>query len=251
MIRSNRKRRPTKKQRAQSMLKHIGYLCMWMTGVVLILAGGWWLNQALSVEKWTIKGVSEPLNAAIDTEINSIKTPDFIHTMPSVLRRRLLSKLPDLDGVNIVRRLPNGLEIIARERVPVVLWLRADGKVLLVDGKGLAYRALRRGEHADLPLLRLANSDLDEATRLIRSMKQQDSIHYQHLSELIGESDYWRLNFERGQSWLLPRGVNNERRMRKIIALMQQRRWRGGRWRVDARMSTRWFIRESRIGGMV
>ena len=251
MIRSNRKRRPTKKQRAQSILKHTGRLCMRMTVVMLILAGGWWLNQAMSVERWTVRGVPEQLDAAIDAEMNSIKTPDFIHTIPFVLRRRLLSGLPDLEDVNIVRRLPDSVDIIARERIPVALWLSADGKVFLVDGAGLAYRALRRGEHADLPLLRLADTDLNAAMRLIRSIKQQDYNRYQHLSELIGGSDYWRLNFERGRSWLLPRGTDNARRMRKITALLRQKRWRGGRWRVDARMSTRWFIRESKIGGMV
>lgn len=251
MIRSNRKRRPTKKNQVRPMLKYMSRLCVGMAGVTLVLAGAWWLNQAWSVEEWTIRGVSNPLETAIDIEMNAMKTTDFIHTLPSQLRDRLLSRLPDLDDVNIVRRLPDRLEIVARERVPIVLWLNADGKVSLVDEKGVPYRMLRREEHVDLPLLRTVKLDLNDAVKLILSMKQQHDAHYEHLSELIGEGDYWRLNFERGQSWLLPHGVHNSQRMREIIVLMQQKRWRGGRWRIDARMSERWFIRESKIGGMV
>jgi len=251
MIRSNRKRRPANKTRVQHVLKRMGRMCAGVAGLMLILASAWWLNQAWSVEAWTIRGVPEYLETAIDTEMNTMKTRDFIHTWPSMLRRRLLSRLPDLDDVSIARKLPGRLEITARERVTAVLWQQPDGKVSLVDGKAVSYRALRRGEQVDLPLLRTSRSNLGDAVKLILTLKQEDDTRYEHLSELIGEGDNWRLNFDRGQSWLLPHGVNNGQRMQGLITLMRQKRWRGGRWRIDARLSTRWFIRESKIGGVV
>jgi len=246
MIRPNRKRRPVSRNR----MKRVGRLCAGMAGLTLVLASAWWLNQALSVEVWTIRGVPEYLETAIDTEMNTMKTLDFIHARPSRLRRILLVRLPDLNDISIARSLPDRLEITARERIPVALWQNPDGKVSLVDGKAVPYRALHRGEQLDLPLLRTFRSDLGEAVNLLLAVKPANDDRYAHLSELISEGNNWRFNFDRGQSWLLPRGDDGQR-IRDLIALMQQKRWRGGNWRIDARLPTRWFIRKSKMGGVV
>jgi len=250
MIRPNRKRRPVSRNRMKHMLNRIGRLCAGMAGLALVLASAWWLNQALSVEVWTIRGVPEYLETAIDTEMNAMKTLDFIHARPSRLRRILLARLPDLNDISITRSLPDRLEIIARERTPVALWQNPDGKVALVDENAVPYRALRRGEQLDLPLLRTFRSDLGAAVNLLLAVKQVNDERYAHVSELIGEGTSWRFNFDRGQSWLLPRG-DGGRHIRDLIALMQQKRWHGGDWRIDARLPTRWFIRKSKIGGVV
>jgi len=250
MIRPNRKRRPVSRNRMKHMLNRIGRLCAGMAGLALVLASAWWLNQALSVEVWTIRGVPEYLETAIDTELNTMKTLDFIHARPSRLRRILLARFPDLNDISITRSLPERLEIIARERVPVALWQNPDGKVSLVDGKAVPYRALHRGEQLDLPLLRTFRSDLVEAVNLLLVVNPANNDRYAHLSELISEGTSWRFNFDRGQSWLLPRG-DGGRHIRDLIALMQQKRWRGGNWRIDARLPTRWFIRKSKMGGVV
>jgi len=113
------------------------------------------------------------------------------------------------------------------------------------------YRALRHGEELDLPLLRTSQASLGDAVHILLAMKRESASRYEHLSELMGEGGSWRLNFERGQSWLLPVGSIGDQRMRELIVLMQQKRWRGGNWRVDARLPTRWFIRKSKMGGMV
>jgi len=251
MIRPNRKRRQTNKSRMKHALKRIGHLCVVVAGLTLVLGCGWWLNQALSVEVWTIRGVPEGLETAIDTEINTMETRDFIHVWPSGLRHILLTRLPDLADVSVARRLPDRLEIIARERMPVALWQGPDGKVLLVDRKTVPYRALRRGEQLDLPLLRMSHESLGDAVKILLTMKRENTYRYEHLSELIGKDGSWRFNFERGQSWLLPRGNAGGQRMQDVIALMQQKRWRGGDWRIDARLPTRWFIRKSKMGGVV
>lgn len=250
MIRPNRKRRLVSRNRMKCMLNRMGRLCAGMAGLTLVLASAWWLNQALSVDVWTIRGVPEYLETEIDTELNTMKTLDFIHARPSRLRRILLARLPDLSDISIARSLPDRLEITARERIPVALWQNPDGKVSLVDGKAVPYRALRRGEQLDLPLLRTFRSDLGEAVNLLLAVKPANAGRYAHLSELISEGDSWRFNFERGRSWLLPRGAGSQR-IQDLIALMQQKRWRGGDWRIDARLPTRWFIRKSKIGGVV
>lgn len=251
MIRHNRKRRATTGSRMKHVLKRMGYLCAGVAGLVFILASGWWLNQAWSVDVWTIRGVPEYLEAAIDTELSTMKTLDFIHAWPSRLRRELLARLPDLADVEITRQLPDRLEVTAKERVPVALWRSRNGKVSLVDGNAVSYRVLRRGEQLDLPLMRTPRSDLNAAVNLLLTVKQENGRRYAHLSELIGEGANWRMNFEQGQSWLLPSGIDSSQRIHGLIALMRQKRWRGGNWRVDARLPTRWFIRKSKIGGVV
>jgi len=250
MIRPNRKRRPETGNRMKRVLNRIGRLCAGVAGLMLILTSAWWLNQALSVEAWTIRGVPEYLETAIDTEMSTMKTLDFIHARPSRLRRILLARLPDVSDISIARSLPDRLEITARERIPVALWQNPDGKVSLLDEKAVPYRALHRGEQFDLPLLRTFRSDLGEAVTLLLAMKLENNDRYTHLSELIGEGNNWRFNFERGKSWLLPRDAGDQR-IRELIALMQQKRWRGGDWRIDARLPTRWFIRKPKMGGVV
>jgi len=251
VIRPNRKRRQTRRSRMKHTLKRMGHLCAVVAGLTLILTSAYWLNQALSVEAWTIRGVPENLETAINTEINAMQTRDFIHARPSILRHTLLARLPDLADVSIARRLPDSLEITARERVPVALWQSQAGKVSLVDGRAVAYRGLRHGEQLDLPLLRMPQTNLGDAVNILLAMKRKNAGRYEHLSELIGEGSSWRFNFEQGQSWLLPNGNASGQRMQDLIVLMRQKRWRGENWRIDARLPTRWFIRKSKMGGVV
>ncbi len=252
MIRHNRKRRPKNGERMKHVLKRMGRLCAGVAGLAFIVASGWWLNQAWSVDAWTIRGVPNNMKTAIDTQLNAMKTLDFIHTWPSRLRGELLARLPGLADVEITRSLPDRLEIEAKARVPVALWRNPGGKVSLVDGNAVPYRALRRGEELDLPLIRTVRSGLGDGVTLLLTVKRENGDRYAHLSELIDGGTSWRMDFERGRSWLLPSGIADSTRcIHEIIALMRQKRWRGGNWRVDARLPTRWFIRESKTGGVV
>lgn len=216
----------------------------------LLLAAGWWLNQALTVQSWQVQGVPEVLETAIDRQLGEMQPLDLVHAWPFVLRARLLSSLPDLAEVNIARHLPDRLEISATMRMPVALWSDASGSVQLVDGDGLAYRPLKPGEGLDLPLLRVPPDEVRESVLLMLRLKQMDNARYANLSEWIGEPDGWKLNFDRGRCWLLPRGELAVERIGQVMALMQDRRWKNGDWRVDVRASTRWFIRKSKPGGM-
>lgn len=217
----------------------------------LLLAAGWWLNQALTVQSWQIHGVPEQLETAIDRQLGEMRPLDLVHAWPSVLRARLLGSLPDLAEVNIARHLPDRLEISATMRMPVALWSDTSGTVQLVDGKGTAYRPLKAGEGVDLPVLRVPAEEVAESVALMLRLRQMDEARYARLSEWIGEPDGWKLNFDRGRCWLLPRGELAAGRIGQVVALMRDARWKDGDWRVDGRASTRWFIRKSKLGGMV
>jgi len=224
---------------------------MWAIVIVALIGGGRWLNQAMTVNTWKINGVSEALELDIEKQLEAMRPLDLVKAWPPSLRAAILAKVPDIAALNISRQLPNRLIIQATARVPLALWQNADGGVLLVDGHGTPYRALRAGEAIDLPLLRVAEDELPESTGLLVALKQQDTVRYSHLSEWIAEPQGWRLNFERGRSWQLPRGTEAVPRIRGILALMQNKRWQHGDWRIDARAGSRWFIRKSKSGGMV
>jgi len=252
MIRSNRRRKAGRKTAVarhivQGVLRGLAVSLL----VTLLVAGGWWLNQALTIQSWQIHGVSEELEIAIEEELKGLQPLDLVHAWPSHLRSHLLGALPDLAEVNIVRRLPDRLEIGATMRMPVGLWRGAEGAVQLVDGRGLAYRPLKAGEVLDLPLLRVSADELDESVGLLLKLKQEDALRYARLSEWIGETDTWKLNFDRGRCWLLPRGSLAGKRIEQVLALMQGNRWKHGDWRIDVRAENRWFIRKSKLGGMV
>lgn len=221
-------------------------------GICALFVGtGWWLNRALTVTNWQINGVPEGMEAAIDRQLDAMRPLDLVHAWPASLRRRLLDSLPDLAEVNISRHLPDSLQINASLRMPVALWRDADGVVQLVDGEGKAYRPLKAGDALDLPLLRVSREDVDRSVALLLRLKQVDESRYAALSEWIDEPDGWRLNFDQGRCWLLPRGPVAAKRIAQVDALMQQARWQDGGWRVDVRAPTRWFIRKSKPGGMV
>ena len=251
MARPNRKRRHQARagriRRALRVVVQATGLAVAMAGLA---AGGWWLNGLLTVKTWTIRGASEPVEAAMDEMLARMAPLDLWRAWPGRLRRTLLDRLPDLADVDISRRLPDRLAIRAVMRKPVALWRGGQG-VMLVDAHGEAYRPLRRGEAPDLPLLRAPRERLGEALRLMRAVRTADARRWRRLSEVIADGDGWRLDFARGESWLLPGGDAGVKRVRRMARFLAGGRWRGGAWRVDARLPDRWFIRKSRIGGVV
>jgi len=252
MSRSNRRRKPARKGVAlRSILRSVGRGLAALSVAGVMFAAGWWLNQALTVQTWQIHGVSEPLEIAMEEKLKELQPLDLMHAWPSHLRTQLLNSLPDLAEVNIARHLPDKLEINATMRMPIALWRNGRGPVQLVDGLGVAYRPLKAGETLDLPFLRVPSDELDEAMVLLLKLKQMDVSRYTQLSEWVSETGGWKLNFERGRCWLLPHGELAGERMKQVLALMRDDRWKHGDWRIDVRADTRWFIRKSKLGGMV
>jgi len=205
-------------------------------------------NELFSIQRIDIPQASAELRKAILAEI---KAPlDFTHSRPSRIRNQLLEALPDIAEVQIERRLPHTLIISARKRQPIALWANA-GDIYLVDAKGRSYRRLRPSEDLDLPLLRMPEAMLPEASQLMSALVKVNRAQLQHLSECIGEDYGWRLYFDGGQRWLLPRNQREGRVLDRLYHLLNKSRWHDGSWWVDARYSKRWFIRQARHGGMI
>lgn len=252
MSRSNRRRKPARRATvSRNLLRSAGRGLAAMSLVGLMLVSGWWLNQALMVKSWQIHGLSEPLEISMEEKLKDLQPLDLLHAWPSRLRTQLLNSMPDLAEVNIARRLPDRLEITATMRMPVALWRNGQGSVQLVDGLGVAYRPLKAGEMLDLPFMRVSAGELDESVSLLLKLKQMDISRYTQLSEWVGETDGWKLNFERGRCWLLPHDARAAERMEQVLAMMRDDRWKHGNWRIDVRADTRWFIRKSKLGGMI
>ncbi|MFQ5581234.1 MAG: cell division protein FtsQ/DivIB [Mariprofundaceae bacterium] len=253
MSRTNLRRPPAKPKRKlwNMWRKHT----IWLSGVtaILILAGGtgFWLNRELSVTHWDISAPAE-LIRPIEQQLIAMPKLDFLHSRPASVRTALMQSIPDIAEVHVKRILPDALYIQAHARVPIALWQDEDGAIRLVDRHGHAYRETRFGEIHDLPVLRLPQQYLAKASALLITLRQQDAGRYAHISELASTHDSWKLYFERGQYWMIPHTAEAmQQRVKNLIALLSQPRWRNKKWRVDARMETRWFIRPAKQEGVI
>jgi len=246
MVKRNHHTRPAFNwRRIGRQILGFGALSLGGLGLGLIAYLG---NELFSIQRIVIPQANAELRKAILAEI---RTPlDFIHSRPSRIRNQLLEALPDIAEVQIERRLPHTLISSARQRRPIALWANS-GDVYLVDAKGRSYRRLRPSEDLDLPLFRMPEAMLPEASRLMFALVKVNRAQLQHLSECIGEDHDWRLYFDGGQRWLLPRDQRAGRVLDRVYHLLNKSRWRDGSWWVDARYSKRWFIRQARHGGMI
>ncbi|HKJ83033.1 MAG TPA: hypothetical protein VJ961_03315 [Mariprofundaceae bacterium] len=250
-MRNNRRRVARKRRDYRLMLRRAGRFCLVLMVTSVVVSAGVGLNGLFSVRHWHISGVNPTLAHAIERQLVGMEPMDFIHSRPAYLRARLSAVIPDLAAINISRRLPDILDIRATARVPVAFWRGGEGGIWLVDSKGDAYRKLRPGEHHDLPLLRVPDQTLGRAVAILRIVHDTAPGRYRHLSECIARFDTWQMDFNHGQSWLLRRGDEVVRDLHKVVDLLHSPRLKGGDWKVDARMETRWFIRKARQGGVV
>lgn len=252
MSQGNRRRTPPRfAGMGKRLLEGLQRALMILLAFGLIGGSAWWLNRTLAVRDWEIHGVPQGMRVAISGQLDRMQPLDLLHAWPSRLRAELLQQLPDLAQVSITRILPDRLEITATMRQPVALWRGDQGTVQLVDEQGVAYRSLKPGEMLDLPVLRMSEKNLQQGVALLLRLKHLDPTRYARLSEFISEDGGWRLNFDQGRCWLLPRGAKAAARMQQVLALLHEDRWKNGSWRIDARTATRWFIRKSNPGGMV
>lgn len=252
MIRNNqRKENPeAKRQNRRKWLGRLGMLSALLTVTAAVGGTLYWLNDTMRVTHWQVEG-PEKLQAAIDIELTQQKGElDFIHAWPAHLRSELLADNPDLADIQIVRHLPDRLELRAIPRNSVALWQHGD-KVWLVDDTGLAYRPIHTGQESpDLPLLRVDQQQLKESTDLLALLASFNPNLLDRLSELRASDETWRLIFNRGEMWLLPRH-DTARQMARLTALLAKPRWQNRAWRVDARSAERWYLRPARHEGVI
>jgi len=210
-----------------------------------------WMNHALSIQTWQIQSSNGELAQKIEAELQTMQSLDFIHGTPSLLRKDLLQKIPDLLDIKVMRQLPSTLYIEAVARTPILLW-KNGSDIFLIDKAGHPYRKIKQHERLNLPLLRVEKAQLKDVTQLILVLQQHDLNYYNNLSECRSLYDgSLKLYFNQRQTWLLPSSNLAQPHLAKLIALLQNRRWREGKWKVDARLEKRWFIRQAQYGGVI
>jgi len=212
------------------------------------------LNQTFRINAWEVTAEghdADKLKQQIEQSMNLLPLSDFWSTRPGVIRDHLLASIADLEEVNVQRTLSGSLYLKATARTPVGLWQNGENQIFLVDMHGNAYRPLQATENADLPLLRLAQSDIRPACDLLNSMQSLKPGYYSHISELLAESDSWKINFDQGQQWMISRNEHVSHAISKVSNLLQKPRWRSGHWRVDARTTSRWFVRPAGQEGVI
>ncbi|MDQ7001808.1 MAG: hypothetical protein Q9N02_03865, partial [Ghiorsea sp.] len=101
------------------------------------------------------------------------------------------------------------------------------------------------GENLDLPLLRLKSEHLVIATAVLQQLSVHMPQRAQALSEVIVERHDWRLNFAYGEQWQLNQ-ESLQHDLPKVLSILSQPRWARRHWRMDARISERWFIRPAK-----
>lgn len=119
------------------------------------------------------------------------------------VRERLL-KYPWIEDARVSRRLPNTLSIHIVERQPAAVWQR-NGRLVLVDGKGVELEPVSREAMPDLPLLIGDGANMHEAER----RQLMDSAP--RLKPLVKAATWvgnrrWDLVFDTGERLLLPEG---------------------------------------------
>jgi len=242
------------KQRRRAVLRHITQGAGLALALGVTVSGLLLLNDRLCVEAWNIEcaaGSPATLDRQLEKAMQSLPDYDFWSTRPSALRTHLLASVPDLEEIEISRTMSGSLQLKAIPRIPTGLWQNGDSNILLVDAKGVAYRQLAQGEESDLPVLRVAKEDIEKATELMRSMQAAEPEFHTAISELLSEGNSWKINFNQGQQWIIPRVRNISYAINRVGSLLDQPRWRAGHWRVDARSKTRWFIRPARQEGVI
>jgi len=222
--------------------------------MLLLLAGtAMLLNEQFRLESWRIEIEGDnrtALQQQVDREMRSLSDLDYWHTRPAILSDRLLAMLPDLLDVHVQRSLSGTATIEARARTAVALW-QHDQSVELVDLFGTAYRQLQPKEISDLPILRADENELFAASQLLGMFKATHPRRFQTISELLTGHDEWKINFSKGEQWILSRHQDVSDSIRSVSDLLDKPRWKSGHWRVDARSESRWFIRPATQEGVI
>ncbi|PCI44955.1 MAG: hypothetical protein COB41_02950 [Proteobacteria bacterium] len=228
------------------------------TSLVLLtaaLSGLWTFNQSLSIKHWNIYAAA-PLKADIEHALKAMKSLDFWHSRPALLRTQLLQSVPDLADIQIQRQLPNSLIIHVTPRQAIALWFKKNqenkqGQLYLVDEHGIAYRARKHGESSDLPVLRMQQEQLTAACQWLATLKKEQPQWFARSSELFASHDGWKLNLVAGQQWQIPFGPRGLKNISQLNNILQQPRWHAGNWRIDTRLENRWFLRPATHEGVI
>ncbi|MDQ6950458.1 MAG: hypothetical protein Q9M26_02200 [Mariprofundales bacterium] len=218
---------------------------LWVMLVLVAVGGGLnALNHALGVRFWQVQSDNATLQQAISTRLRQMMPLNFLNSRPEVLAHALRHLEPDIAKIEIVRHLPHSLAVHATIRQPFALWTTGDGRLMLVDGQGVSYRSIHRGEHWDLPLLRCVNANIVlKMVALMKQIQKKDPGRLAEVSELIVEDGTVRIDMNKGAQWSFPLNHQMTACVGHILALLGRAPWRHGQWKIDARQQDRWFVR--------
>ncbi|MDX8393429.1 MAG: hypothetical protein R8K21_02440 [Mariprofundales bacterium] len=220
-------------------IKLIGVLC---TLLIIVIS----LPTVFAVRHTHIDGVDNQVSMQIRQVLQKYEQDSCLH-LPWKVQSLLQRELPVLESVQVQRVWPHSLWIRATARRPFVLW-HEPGVTLpwLVDVHGVAYIKQERGTFLDAPLLRTSRSQLSVAVNLLRDLINETPEHWKKLSEFRQLRTGWRLNFGQKEYWILPHEYESAKLyMKRIHILLATYPWNKGLWQVDARLPSRWFIRQA------
>jgi len=216
----------------------------------LACGGIFGLDTALAVKDWRIEGVDASIRQQADAVLHDMRPLGLFSMTPARVCARLLAEASDIAACQGRRQLPDRLLLTLEPTHPVAMWKNGDA-LMLVDASGRAYRQMGQTESLDLPLLRASRADLPLASEILRALRRAGDAWLPQLSECIASDTSWKLLFGGQQRWLLPKGGDAIRKVGELASMLEQGRWQAGAWLVDARLDQRWFIRQTRSGGVI
>ena len=145
--------------------------------------------------------VTDELRRAAD-ESGSSKAPQALVDVAEI-RRRLLA-YGWVKDARVSRRLPDSLAIDIVERTPAALW-QNQGQLALIDGEGVVLDHVPVDKMPDLPLL-IGPGANGEEQQLSRLMAAVPTLKPQLASASWVGGRRWDLNFQTGETVLLPEG---------------------------------------------
>jgi cell division protein FtsQ len=216
----------------------------------LAVAGMFALDTLLAANSWRVEGVDVRIEQQVNAVLRDMRPLGLFSMRPARVCAKLLAETPDVATCQGRRQLPDRLLLTLEPTLPVAMWEYEEG-LMLVDKAGRAYRQMGQMESLDLPLLRVSRADLTQAAEILRALNQPGGVWLPQLSECIASDTSWKLLFGRQQRWLLPKGGDASGKAAELASLLEQGRWQAGAWLVDARLDQRWFIRQTRSGGVI
>jgi cell division protein FtsQ len=147
--------------------------------------------------------VTDELRRAAD-DAGSSKAPQALVDVAEI-RRRLLA-YGWVKDARVSRRLPDSLAIDIVERTPAALW-QNQGQLALIDSEGVVLDRVPVDKMPDLPLLigPGANAQEQQLDRLVASVP---TLKPQLASATWVGGRRWDLNFQTGETVVLPEGEN-------------------------------------------
>ena len=175
-------------------------------------------HAGFRVSGYQIAGINRMDRKLVDAVVNdeltraaeegaSAKAPQALVDV-SEIRRRLLNYGWVRDA-RVSRRLPDTLVIDIVERTPAALW-QTEGRLALIDREGVVLDRVPVDKMPDLPLLIGAGANRQEE-QLSRLMAAVPTLKPQLASANWVGGRRWDINFQSGETIVLPEGENAAR----------------------------------------